>query len=326
MIPYTLRLTSLLLILFSFPAWSGKVIDRTVVTVNDDVILESDIDRFLAKSKSDSFKELFGGIDPEQLKDRKKVLGLLIEEKIINQQVKKLDLEATDQEIDGQIRSIVTRNNITNKQLETRLKQLGTTMSEYREGIRRQIERRNLIEREIKPNLEVSEDKLKQFYKRSRTRSKGSVRFQIAHIYLDPDKSGGVSAKKRADTVWKEVSKDPSAFASLASEYSDDASTSGNGGKLGYFSLSSLVDEFKKVVPSTPVGKVTKPIKTSAGYHIVKVLDRASADYDSLTEEQKANLRNALVSIELERKMASWLERRKREAHIREFRATEKNE
>ena len=65
-----------------------RVLDKTVVAVNDDIILESDIDRFLEKAKSKSFKELFGGISNKKLGDRKIVLQLLIEEKIIDQKRK----------------------------------------------------------------------------------------------------------------------------------------------------------------------------------------------------------------------------------------------
>src|SRR4051812_33038956 len=75
----------------SIPA-SAKIVDKVIVTVNDDIILESDVAKFLQKSKSKNFQEMFGGIDPKTITDRKKVIDLLIEEKIIDQQVKKLEL------------------------------------------------------------------------------------------------------------------------------------------------------------------------------------------------------------------------------------------
>src|SRR5205823_6178928 len=102
------------------------------------------------------------------LSNKDAIVQLLVEEKLINQQVKKLDLGASDQEVDGQIRAIEKRNGIGQSQLLERLKQLGTTLSEYREGIRRQIERRNLIDREIKPSLEISDEQLRHFYLRNK--------------------------------------------------------------------------------------------------------------------------------------------------------------
>ena len=119
-----------------------RIIDRTLVVVNDDVILESDVDKFAQKIKSKSFQELFGGVNEKMLKDPEAVLQLLVEEKLINQQVKKLELQASDQEVDGQITAITKRNGISKDQLMSRLKQLGTSLDEYRDGIRRQIEKK----------------------------------------------------------------------------------------------------------------------------------------------------------------------------------------
>lgn len=295
-----------------------RLLDRTLVTVNDEVILQSDVDDFISKANTPSFKELYGGIGVDILKDRAKALEFLIEEKIVNQQVKKLDLGVTDQEIDGQIRAILRQNGITQSQLLARLQQLGTTFKDYREGIRRQLERRNLVDREIRPSLEISDEQLRYFFQKQ-VSGKGDLRFTIAHIFIDQSKKGKTPPKQRAELVWKEVSKHPEKFADYVGQYSDDETTLANGGLLGSFSLSSLSEEFRKVVPKTPVNSVTAPLKTAAGYHIIKVLSKTQGDFSTLTEDQKASLRNQMVSVELERMMSMWLERKKREAHIRRF-------
>ena len=77
----------LLVVAFGAPMANAKVIDRTVVVVNQEVILESDVDKFINKMKSKSFQELFGGIDERTFQNREAVLQLMIEEKIIDQQV-----------------------------------------------------------------------------------------------------------------------------------------------------------------------------------------------------------------------------------------------
>jgi len=297
-------------------AYPKKVIDRTMVVVNEEVILESDIHKFKLKLKSKSFQELFGGVDDKDLNSRDVVLQLLIEEKIIDQQVKRLDLLATDQEIDGQIRAVLTRNKITRPQLEERLTQLGASLSDYREGLKRQIERRNLIEREIKPSLEVNDEQLRHFYQRTASIDAKDASYKIAHILITP-KEGEIS-KKRAGIVWKEVSANPSRFSAYVKEYSDDETTVEVGGVLGFFSLSQLAKEFRDVVPKTELGGITKPIRTSAGFHIFRVLEmKAGGDFSALTKEKKEALKNQLVASELERKMAMWLERKKVESFIR---------
>ena len=299
------------------PAQGKKLIDKSVMNVNDDIILESDIDKFQQKIKSKSFQEFFGGIDEKTAKDRNSVLALLVEEKIINQQVKKLDLGASDQEIDGQIRVILKRNGITQQQLTDRLKMLGTGLAEYRDGIRRQIERRNLVEREIKPTLEVSEEQLRHFYQRNNKAEDSQLSYNIAHILIENKDKGGISAEERAKKIWKELSENPKNFEAFVKDYSDDTTTAAVGGVLGFFSAASLNKEFREAVPKTGIGEITPPIKTSAGYHIVKVLGTQKGDFNSLPKERKDALRIQMTSEELEKRMAMWLERKKTEAYIR---------
>jgi peptidyl-prolyl cis-trans isomerase SurA len=298
-----------------------RVLDKSVVTINDEVILQSDIEKFQKKLKSKSYQELFGGVDEGAADDPKKVLGLLIEEKIINQQVKRLELSASDQEVEGHIKSVLKRNGISDAQLAERLKTLGSTMDEYREGIKRQIERKNLIEREIKPQIEssASDEQLRHYYLQSASTSGDSdQQYKIAHLFIENKKKAGVAPQERAKTIYKELLAHPENFDKAVKEYSDDATTSENGGLLGFFPVSQLAKEFRSVVPKTPVGQVTAPIKTPGGFHVIKVLEtKAGGDYAALPKEKKEELRNELMQQELERRMGQWLERKKSEAYIR---------
>ncbi len=298
-------------LLLSLPALA-KTVDRVIVAVNEDIILETDVERFTAKAKSKNFQEMFGGLDEKAVSDRKKVIDLLIEEKIIDQQVKKLELSASAQEVDGQIRSISKRNGITEAQLMERLKQLGTTVEEYKGGLRRQIERRNLVEREIKPALEVSEEQLRHFYERNAKRDDGDLSYKLAHIFIRTSPE----AKIRAEKVYAELKEHPEKYDALAKEASDDATTAANGGVLGSFPLSQLSKEFRTVVPKLPIGQSSTPVKTKAGYHLLKVIEAKAADYAGLTKEQKEQVKQQMIASEVEKKMLLWLERKRGDAHI----------
>lgn len=290
-----------------------RLVNRTVVIVNDDVILESDVAAFRKKLQSKSFVELFGGIDQKILSDRKAILQLLVEEKIINQQVKKLDLQATDQEVEGQIRAILARNGITKAQLAQRLADLGTTMKDYEEGIRRQIERKNLIDREIKPNLQVTDEQLRHYYLRHASAQDRDAEFRIAQILI----SGGADGAARAEKIYEQLADNAKNFEAAAKEYSDDESTRNNGGELGWFDSGSLSKEFRAVVPGTPIGTVTRPVRTAAGFHIIKVLDVRKDDFKSMPKDKKEALRNKMYGEELEKRMVLWLERKKKDSYIR---------
>ncbi len=73
-------------------------------------------------------------------------------------------------------------------------------------------------------------------------------------------------------------------FAALASEFSDDRQSALQGGSLGWFGPGAMVEPFEKAAFATRVGRVTNPVETRFGYHIIKVEGKASqavkfADY-----------------------------------------------
>jgi parvulin-like peptidyl-prolyl isomerase len=298
--------------------WANpRVVDRTLIIINDDPILESDISAFQKKLKSKSFQELFGGIPNTVIDNRDAALQLLVEERLVNQQVKKLELTASDQEIEGQIKSILKRNGISQAQLNERLKQLGSNLSEYKEGIKRQIERRNLIDREIRPSLEISDEQLRHFYLRNARPEETEQEYKLAHILIafkTKGPAGIQEAEKRALAIWKQALSKKEEFPKLAKEYSDDSESVD--GVLGYFSVSSLSKEFKSVIPKTQVGEVTKPIKMADGFHILKLLEIRSPDFSTLPKEKREVIRNQMVGSELEKKMALWIEKKKKESNI----------
>lgn len=319
--PYMHSLCNLLLFFCLAASAAPKLIDRTAVVVNDEAILESDIDKFQQKLKMKSFQELFGGVDPSIANNREAVMQLLVEEKLINQHIKKIEMQATEQEVDGQIKAIIKRNGITESQLGERLKQLGTSLSDYKEGIKRQIERKNLMDREIRPSMEISEDQLKHFYLRNAPPGEKDLVYKIAHIFIATKGTGAAAAtaETRAKNVYTALKEKPEDFDKLVKESSDDSSSTESGGVLGEFSLSQLSKEFKLVIPKTKEGEFTAPIKTSSGFHIVKVLEVKSSDFASLSKDKKDMLKNQMIGQELEKKMSLWLERKKSESYIKRF-------
>ncbi|HKI88039.1 MAG TPA: peptidylprolyl isomerase [Draconibacterium sp.] len=79
-------------------------------------------------------------------------------------------------------------------------------------------------------------------------------------------------ARKKAEKVRQEIlnGKD---FNEAAKEYSDDPSAKTNGGKLGYFTAFQMVAPFEDAAYNTPVGEISEPVRSSFGFHLIKVND-----------------------------------------------------
>lgn len=99
---------------------------------------------------------------------------------------------------------------------------------------------------------------------------------RASHILLrfDSEASGSrSSAERQAGELMQQLASGAS-FADLARTYSDDTASAGNGGDLGWFDEGDMVPAFEQAVFSTSAGKVTGPVESPFGFHIIKVTGR----------------------------------------------------
>ncbi len=116
---------------------------------------------------------------------------------------------------------------------------------------------------------------------------------KAAHImvdFMDADgNADSIGAKAKIDSLYTMLQQG-SDFATLAKMYSEDQGSAQNGGELGFFERRMMVKEFDEVAFDMQPGTISNIVKTSYGYHIIKVLERKP--YPTL-EEDKENLKRA---------------------------------
>ncbi|NIP39675.1 MAG: hypothetical protein GWO07_15440, partial [Candidatus Dadabacteria bacterium] len=84
---------------------------------------------------------------------------------------------------------------------------------------------------------------------------------------------------------------------------------------LGYFKKGELVSELEDVVASTEVGKVSGPVKTVSGFHIVKVLDRNTLD-DSSVDDYREQLRQEIYKRKVAEELQKYIAKMRENAYI----------
>ncbi len=136
------------------------------------------------------------------------------------------------------------------------------------EGYRKQLAKPYLTDNVL------TEDLIKEAYERMLSEVRAS------HILI---KIGGgqapadtLAAYKKALEAKKKIESGAD-FTAVANQYSEDPSAKQNGGDLGYFTGLTMVYPFETAAFKTPVGKVSDPVRTSFGYHIIKVVDKRAA-------------------------------------------------
>ncbi|MFA6301650.1 MAG: peptidylprolyl isomerase [Legionella sp.] len=136
----------------------------------------------------------------------------------------------------------------------------------------------------------------------------------VRHILLKPDASMLPSESvKQANNIYQQV-KSGKDFALMAKQYSLDASTAVKGGDLGWVSPGELVPEFEQTMNKLPLHKISKPVKTQYGWHIIEVLAREQKDDSEAFKKQE--VRQYLHQRKFAEAVQNWQQHLRTEAYV----------
>lgn len=134
------------------------------------------------------------------------------------------------------------------------------------EGYRKQLAQPYLVDKS------VQEDLIKEAYDRSKVVLKASHILILAGPESSP--ADTLKAYNKAMAIHDSIVNMGKDFAEMAKRNSEDPSAKTNLGDLGYFSVFDMVYPFETGAYNTPAGKVSKPVRSGYGYHVIKVNDR----------------------------------------------------
>jgi parvulin-like peptidyl-prolyl isomerase len=305
--------------LLAVPALAAaRVIERIVAIVNDQSILQSDVDNFRKKLTIDGLvdESLVALAGKDMLtKDRNALVNFLIDEKVLDSEVKKRGLEVTFERVEQEIRNILKAKHINRNQLKDILADKSATLSDYQTFIKSSIERQSLIDREVSSRIKISDEDIAAHYLRTKGPAKGQAyEYSLAHILFLPANGGEKAARERARQALEKLKKGQP-FEKLAEQNSEDPNFSKDG-FLGDFRTGEMKKEIEEGVKSLTAGEISQPIKTSMGIHVVKVLKKKVTG-DPALEAKKDEIRNELYAEIFKRQFRSWLDQRREEAFVR---------
>lgn len=223
------------------------------------------------------------GKSASELSNEQKQQGYraILQDMIIDRLLRKLsgELKVSDAEVDKSIEQLKAQFPSPEK-LNEELKKTGQTLDTIKENIRVSLREQQWIEARITGKTEVTDADAKAFYDQHPDAFKAPEMVRASHILImvPPDAKPEVVAekKKQIDAVSARVAKGED-FNKVASEVSEDPSAKQNGGDLNFFSSKQMVPEFSDAAFKLDKGKVSAPVKTQYGYHIIKVTDKKTA-------------------------------------------------
>ena len=270
------------------------------------------------------------------LKDR--VVNEIIIKQLLDQDIKTRKIKVSAEEIDKELRKIIDTIGSKEKFNEI-LRQNGITSNQFKKDLENELKIRKLVD-DVKP-VKISDNEAEKFYKTNINTFKHPQRVKASHILVAANKDEirsliladtsnqnlsetQIDAKIKADLSQKydkakkllnEVKKDPTLFAKIAKENSDDPISAQKGGDLGYFTKEQMVDEFSKAAFSTKPSTISDIVVTPYGYHIIMVTDRQEAGTESF-DKVKANIKQFLEQQEKIGVLEKHVEKLKNEANI----------
>lgn len=296
-------------------AGCGLKSGETIIKVNDTKITQGQFDEMFDKQANNGMVKALG-IDVKS--DKNSFIYLLIKERVTNelivkalleQEIAKRGIEVTNKDVDDAIKEIVDKLG-SKEQLDTMLKDNGISASQFKKDLKEEVKMKKLAKELGSSN--VSDAEAKKFYNQNIDKFKHPERVRASHILIsvNPEEiteivksdaknksldDTAIKAKvneeiqareAKANQLLAEVKKDPSKFAKVAKENSEDTTSAVKGGDLGFFNEKEMVPEFSKAAFSMKPNTISdKPVKTQYGYHIIMVTDRAAA---SVTPFEKA--------------------------------------
>lgn len=291
------------LMVVALPA-RAELVDRIAAVVNNDIITLSEVESRVGPD----FQRLRMESDPAKraaLRDElvKRGLDLLIGEKLMEAQVKELNIEVGDSEIDMSLADVKKNNNMTDEQLEQALAQEGYTIASYKLFMRKHLARLKLVNLKVRSKVKISDEDLKAEYAKWAHDEAHEYEVHARHILVQvPGKATAEqvdAAYKKALALAAEASKPGVDFAELAKKKSEGPSAA-DGGDLGFFKRGVMTAEFERAAFSLPVGGVSEPIRTKFGWHVLKVEEKRALAAPPL-DEVKDQLRERMLRAQMEK-------------------------
>ncbi len=168
----------------------AELVDRVAAVVNNDIITLSELQKRAAPEMTRVAQESSGTErGQKQALVMKKALDAMIDEKLVDSELRELKVSISDKEVDAAVEEVKKSYNLTDEQLSLAVAKEGLTLNEYREQMRKQIARYKLINEKVRKNVKVSDADVKSEYDRM-TRSEGEdYEVHVRHILISVPRS-----------------------------------------------------------------------------------------------------------------------------------------
>ena len=280
--------------LLQFPhAWAEAprtpvVLDRIVAVVNDEVITRVELEDRM-KIAVRQLNQQGTPLPPREV-IQKQLLERIITDRVQLQFAKETGLRVDDTDLDRAIGRIAQENKLTVQQLQQVLNRDGVPYPKFREDVRTEITLARLREREVENKIVVAESEVENFLTTHKGQGNKPEEYNISHVLVVvPEQASPeqIQARRaRAEQALAQL-KSGADFRQVAAAFSE-APDALQGGTLGWREGERLPSMFFDAVKSLKPGEVSDVLRSSNGFHILKLNEKRNTEAPLMVQQTHA--------------------------------------
>lgn len=297
------RLLATVLVLFALSgAACAETVNRIIATIDGEPITEHELATFTQERKAEK-------------QERPQIIEALVTDRLLQKEIKSAGIEAKKDEVDKAVADIRQSNKMNEEDFLKALKEQGMTMESFRAKIKEEIERNELVNREVRGRVNVSPQEIQRYYEQHKDEyGSGGDKVTVSDIMLrvDPKEPGDVvKLSETANQIAQQARTGD--FAELARKYSMGPGRD-DGGLLGTFSKDELDPKLGEAAFKMKQGEVSDPIPTSTGFHILRV-EKFTGGKPRGLDDVKDQIREELYKQQINTRFQDFLVKTIRERH-----------
>lgn len=269
-------------------------VDRIVAIVNSEPITAGELNLRARMAERQLQQQAVSLPDNAELE--RQVLERLILDRAQVQSARELGLRVEDAQLDRAVARMAEENGLTVSAFRDRLESDGMTFDRFRNDMRDSILMTRLREREVDARIEVAETEIDEQIRASR---KARVpELKIAQILIGVSENIGSEQIERLRLRAEDIARQARSggdFARLAATFSDASGALESGGSLGWRTADRWPSLFTDALLGKPAGSVAGPLRSGAGFHIIRLEEERSATTEAARAVVQTRARHILV-------------------------------
>ena len=283
--------------------------DFIVAVVNAEPVTNNELRNSLLRAEQQLTQA--GSAMPPRDELTRLVLERLIADKLQLQEARFSGLRIDESAIDSAAMSVAQQNQLTLDELRKRLVAEGLTYAKFRDGLRDELLVTRYRQREVEARVRVSDADVDQFLRDQEGSSDAAaIDLNLAQILVavpenaTQEQIAGLQAKAQLAADRAKAGAD---FAALVNEFSE-ASLRASGGQLGLRSAERYPPLFVQATEKLRTGGIAGPVRSGAGFHVLKVIEKRQAGVPSINVTQ-TRARHILLRVTPQQREAAAIEK-----------------